>query len=674
MNKKIVQMEDFLNQYCMEYAKYTITDRAIVDLRDGCKPIHRRLIYSMYLDKLTHDKNRTKSAKACSSVMRLSPHGDTSVYGAAVRLANDSVNLNLIDGKGSFSSINMRDVQPGASRYTEMRLAKVTKELLNGINKNSVDFKDNYDNSMKEPCVLPVSFPLVLANANKGVAVGVASTICGYNMQELCENTARVMLKEESFVMYPDFSTYGFIIKDDKIAEQIHNTGRGSFRLRGKYHFKDNNIIFTEIPYTTTVEQIEEKVLDLIKLGKLKEVTDVNNFTGGDGLNLTIEVKKNADKQSVVDKLFTMTTLQDAFNCNFTVLHNDKPQVLGVKQILKHWCEFRLSTVKRIFTYDKEQISKELLFLRGLEKILIDIDKCIDIIKKSKTDEGIIKNLQEVFDLTLDQAEYISNMKLRNISKNNIDKQLKKIKDLEDKIKYIDILLTDESQLRELLATQLRELGREYHYDRKTPIIDVEEDKIKVEELLIDDYNCVCYLTESGYFKKVKSISNKGNNKLKDGDSIKTVLECNNKDELLVFGSDLCCYKFKLHTLQEDKLSNLGQYLPNVIGCGVLGMSILNEENKYICVIYKNNKLAKVDISSFATKQMRSKLANSLSNSEVFDILTFKDNDVKLKLTVTDDREKVIDLKDITTKSTRNTQGIRVINWKNVNIKNIKVL
>ena len=335
---KTKQMQDLLNVNCMDYAKYVITDRAIIDIRDGLKPIHRRIIWSFYNDGLLYNKNRTKSANACSSVLKYSPHGDSSVYQAAVRLANDSVNINLVDGKGSFGTVTSRDIQPGAMRYTEMRLSPITQELIRDIDKGIVDMVDNYDSSRKEPVVLPVGLPMALINPNLGIAVGLASNICGYDLKEVCQNAAKVMLKEEPFIMYPEFSTGEYIINNQDMFKQIHNIGRGTIRLRAKYKVENDSIVITNIPYTSTRESIIESVIDLVKSGTIKEVIDINDNSGIKGFDITIDIKKNTNIEMLMEKLYKLTPLENTFSANFTVLHEGKPKVLGVKDILKYWC------------------------------------------------------------------------------------------------------------------------------------------------------------------------------------------------------------------------------------------------------------------------------------------------------------------------------------------------
>ena len=457
---KTKQMQDLLNTNCMEYAKYVITDRAIVDLRDGMKPIHRRILWYMYKDGLHDNKSRTKSANACSSVLKYSPHGDSSVYQAAVRLANDSVNINLIDGKGSFGTITSRDTEPGASRYTEMRLAPITQDILKGIDKDIVDMVDNYDNSRKEPVVLPSALPMILLNPNLGIAVGLASNICGYHIQDICGNAARVMVGEESNVMHPEFSTGEYIIDNQKVFSQIHDTGRGSIRLRAKYKSDGNSISITNIPYTSTIESIIESVIEQVKKGTIKEVVDINDNSGLKGLEITIDVKKNTNIELLMEKLYKLTPLENTFSANFTVLHKGRPVVLGVKDILKYWCEFRVETAKRNILFDIDKLSSELELLYGLGKILTSIDECISTIKESTSDKDAILKLMKKYQLNLSQAEYVANTKIRSLNIDNINKQLNKIKDLEMKLNSSKQLLENEDDIRNMLSKEILDLGK----------------------------------------------------------------------------------------------------------------------------------------------------------------------------------------------------------------------
>ena len=561
---KTKQMQDLLNVNCMDYAKYVITDRAIIDIRDGLKPIHRRIIWSFYNDGLLYNKNRTKSANACSSVLKYSPHGDSSVYQAAVRLANDSVNINLVDGKGSFGTVTSRDIQPGAMRYTEMRLSPITQELIRDIDKGIVDMVDNYDSSRKEPVVLPVGLPMALINPNLGIAVGLASNICGYDLKEVCQNAAKVMLKEEPFIMYPEFSTGEYIINNQDMFKQIHNIGRGTIRLRAKYKVENDSIVITNIPYTSTRESIIESVIDLVKSGTIKEVIDINDNSGIKGFDITIDIKKNTNIEMLMEKLYKLTPLENTFSANFTVLHEGKPKVLGVKDILKYWCEFRIETMQRTLDYNINKLNSELMLMKGLSEILINLDECIKIIRDAESDEECIQSLMNKYNLNKIQAEYISNIKLRNLNKSSIQKQLLKIKNLEEKLKYSTELRNNENDIRRLLAEELISLGNKYSKPRKSELLDIADSK-PIEDILIEDYNLKILLSKEGYLKKVKLTSLRGSSeyKFKDGDSLLSLRQTSNKNDLLVFTTKQNCYKLKIHEIQDHKPSVLGLYLPS---------------------------------------------------------------------------------------------------------------
>ena len=664
---KIKQMQDLLDINCMEYARYVITDRAIVDIRDGMKPIHRRILWSMYNDGLLHNKNRTKSANACSSVLRYSPHGDASVYQAAVRLANDSVNINLIDGKGSFGTVTSRDISPGAMRYTEMRLAPITQELLKDINKDVVDMVDNYDNSRKEPEVLPSPLPMILINPNLGIAVGLASNICGYNIKDVCENAAKVMKGEECNVMYPEFSTGEHIINNPDIFSQIHNTGRGTIKLRAKYKVEGNSIVITNIPYTSTRETIIESVIELIKKGTIKEIIDINDNSGIKGFDITIDIKKNTNVELLMEKLYKLTPLENTFSANFTVLHEGKPRVLGVKDILNHWCDFRISTKKRSIIHDINKINKELELLHGLGKILTSINECIDIIKTSKSDKDAILKLMKTYQLNEIQADYVANTKIRSLNIDNINRQLNKIKELEDSFEKLNSLLQDDRSIRELLSKELIELGRKYNTPRKTTLLDLQDLKMD-EDVLIEDYNLNTVLSKDGYLKKVKLTSLRGASeyKFKDGDELLSLRQTSNKNDLLVFTSKQNCYKLKIHEIQDHKPSVLGLYLPSQLQLDedeYIVDVIPTNYSEEILIAYENGKVARVPLSSYKTKTNRTKLSNATYSEGIVGIHIYED--IKYIL-ATNDKALIFKGREIPLKTSRNTQGITVMKHSNM--------
>lgn len=659
---KTKQMQDLLNVNCMDYAKYVITDRAIIDIRDGLKPIHRRIIWSFYNDGLLYNKNRTKSANACSSVLKYSPHGDSSVYQAAVRLANDSVNINLVDGKGSFGTVTSRDIQPGAMRYTEMRLSPITQELIRDIDKGIVDMVDNYDSSRKEPVVLPVGLPMALINPNLGIAVGLASNICGYDLKEVCQNAAKVMLKEEPFIMYPEFSTGEYIINNQDMFKQIHNIGRGTIRLRAKYKVENDSIVITNIPYTSTRESIIESVIDLVKSGTIKEVIDINDNSGIKGFDITIDIKKNTNIEMLMEKLYKLTPLENTFSANFTVLHEGKPKVLGVKDILKYWCEFRIETMQRTLDYNINKLNSELMLMKGLSEILINLDECIKIIRNAESDEECIQSLMNKYNLNKIQAEYISNIKLRNLNKSSIQKQLLKIKNLEEKLKYSIELRNNENDIRRLLAEELISLGNKYSKPRKSELLDIADSK-PIEDILIEDYNLKIVLSKEGYLKKVKLTSLRGSSeyKFKDGDELLSLRQTSNKNDLLVFTTKQNCYKLKIHEIQDHKPSVLGLYLPSHLQLEEdehIVDVIPTDYSEEILIAYENGKVARVPLASYKTKTNRTKLSNSTYSENIAGMHIYEDTKYIL---ATEDKALIFKAKDIPLKSSRNTQGITVI-------------
>ena len=665
---KTKQMQDLLNVNCMDYAKYVITDRAIIDIRDGLKPIHRRIIWSFYNDGLLHNKNRTKSANACSSVLKYSPHGDSSVYQAAVRLANDSVNINLVDGKGSFGTVTSRDIQPGAMRYTEMRLSPITQELIKDIDKGIVDMVDNYDSSRKEPVVLPVGLPMALINPNLGIAVGLASNICGYDLKEVCQNAAKVMLKEEPFIMYPEFSTGEYIINNQDMFKQIHNIGRGTIRLRAKYKVENDSIVITNIPYTSTRESIIESVIDLVKSGTIKEVIDINDNSGIKGFDITIDIKKNTNIEMLMEKLYKLTPLENTFSANFTVLHEGKPKVLGVKDILKYWCEFRIETMQRTLDYNINKLNSELMLMKGLSEILINLDECIKIIRNAESDEECIQSLMNKYNLNKIQAEYISNIKLRNLNKSSIQKQLLKIKNLEEKLKYSIELRNNENDIRRLLAEELISLGNKYSKPRKSELLDIADSK-PIEDILIEDYNLNIVLSKEGYMKKVRLTSLRGASeyKFKDGDTLLSVRQTSNKNDLLIFTNKQNCYKLKIHEIQDHKPSVLGLYLPSHLQLDedeYIVDVIPTDYTEEILIAYVNGKVARVPLSSYKTKTNRTKLSNATHTERIAGIHIYEDT--KYILATIDNKALIFNAKDIPLKSSRNTQGITVMKHSNM--------
>lgn len=660
-------VENIVQDNMMDYSSDIIFDRALVSIESGIKPSQLRTLYAMYRNNIT---KLTKSQNVTGLITQYHPHG--SAYSAVVNMCQEDRHLNpLIDYEGNMGQHTSKALSAASERYTNIKLSKLALDGLKEIDSHYVEMIDTYDNKRKMPLYLPNKYPLVLTQSTEGMAVGMASKLPSFNLNEVNNAIIEYLTNGKKTTLIPDFATGGKILNNPNTIDSINKIGKGSIRLRGKFEVVEDSIIFNEIPYGVRREDVINKAIVAIKNGKLKECINVKDLTDLKGMKIKFVFKKNTNMESAVAKLFKLTPLEASFNCNMNVLYNGLPSAYGVWGIIDKWLTFRRSCLRNGIDYQINKIEKELHKLYGFKKIVSDIDKVIEIIRFS---EDVRKELKNTFSLDDIQSEYIEKTQLINLNEIKIKEQ---IKDIEDLINKKDKLIKDKNNigyLNEQIVNELKQINKQYQTPRRTEIVDNFEIDTKDKELLVEDYNCVCYLTKEGYFKKVKAISNKGNNKLKDGDEVKTVLECNNKDELLVFGSDLCCYKFKLYELEETKLSNLGLYLNKMINCEVLGISVLNDSNKFITVIYKNNKIAKVDLKSFETKQNRNKLAKSLNNNEVFDILTFEDTDKQLKLTVTDSREKIINLNEMITKSSRSTQGINVYTWKNQDIVKVEVI
>lgn len=651
---KAIELHDLLNKNCMDYAEYVILERAIPDVRDGNKNIHRRILWSMNLDGLQHNKNRTKSINASGSVLRFSPHGDSSVYQAMVRLTNDSVNYPLIDGKGSFGSITSKEIQPGAARYTEMRLAPISQEYLTNINKDAVNMQDNYDNTRLEPEVLPVSFPAILCQPNIGIAVGIASNICPFPLTDVIDNTIHAIKGEELKVMIPDFTTGGYIVYDEAALKKIHNTGQGGIKIRCKYHIENNSIVITEIPYTTTRESIINSIITLVKDGKIKDIVDVNDYSGKKGLNITIDVKKNVNIDSLMKKLYKLTPLEDSFSCNFTVINHDKPMVLGIPQILKEWVKFREDTVKRILSYDLTQKKEKYHLLLGLEKILADVDKAIDIIKKSD-DNNIIVSLQDYFNIDSVQAEYIANMKLRNINTTNITKQLMAIKTLKTEINDLINKINSKDEINKIIINDLERVKKNYGRER---ISGITYDLFDYNDKdLIEEYNCRIVYTKN-YIKK--HLKQSDNHKVKEGEIIINDIATNNKSTLLVFTNKANRYKIPVYELEDLTPSAYGQFIPSLIqleeGEEVIKIVSVDDSSKgYIVSVFENGKVAKVSIKSFMSNNK--KLMNCFNTESKLISIGYIEKDKDVFILSSEGKGLIFNTERINSKSSRNTQG-----------------
>lgn len=662
----------------MPYAMSVIVSRAIPEI-DGFKPSHRKLLYTMYKMGLLKG-NKTKSANVVGQTMKLNPHGDMAIYETLVRLTRGHAALlhPFIDSKGNFGKQYSRDMAFAAPRYTEVKLDEICTELFKDIDKNTVDFIDNYDGTLKEPTLLPATFPSILVNSNQGIAVGMASNMCSFNLNEVCETTIAYLRNENidigKTLIAPDLASGGQLIYNEKEMKRIYKTGRGTFKLRAKYRFdKQNNCVeIYEIPYTTTCEAIIDKIIELVKAGKVKDITDVRDETDLNGLKITLDLKRNADPDKLMNILFKLTPLQDSFSCNFNLLINGKPQVLGIKGILREWTAFRINCIRRQITFDIEKKSEKLHLLKGLKKILLDIDKAIKIIRHTEQDAEVIPNLMKGFGIDEPQAEFIAEIRLRNLNKEYILKRTNEIDNLEKEIADLKATLEDERKIKNIIIKQLKEIAKKYGQNRRTEIIHEEHIEEITHEHLIEDYNLKIFFTGQNYLKKIPLTSLRGNSdqKLKDDDVVTQEIETTNKSDLLLFSNKHTVYKLKIHEINDCKASNLGEYLPNLLE--------LDEDEEIIYIVatdhyqgnmlfaFDNGKIAKIDLSSYATKTNRKKLANAYCDKAklVFIIYLEPEQDVDLVAFSSINKVLIFNTSNINAKTTRDSQGVQVLRSK----------
>lgn len=688
MTKPIIEEQritDTLEQNYMPYAMSVIISRAIPEI-DGFKPSHRKLLYTMYKMGLLTG-NRTKSANVVGQTMRLNPHGDMAIYETMVRLTegNGSLLLPLVDSKGNFGRQYSRDMAFAASRYTEVRLSKVCGEVFRDMDKDTIDFVDNYDGTMKEPVLLPTTFPNILANPNQGIAVGMASNICSFNLGELCEATILVMKDPEADLLdvmpAPDFPFGASIIYNREEMAEIYKTGRGSFKMRAKYEYdkKQNCIDIKEIPYTTTVEAIVEKIVDLVKAGKVKEISDIRDETDKKGLKLTIDLKRGTDPDKLMTKLYRMTPLQDSFGCNFNILVEGSPMVLGVNDIICEWLRFRRSCVLRSVAFDIAKKSEKLHLLQGLELILLDIDKAIKIVRETEEDAQVVPNLMNGFGIDEVQAEYVAEIKLRNLNKDYILKRTAEIEKLKEEIADLEAVQKSKARVNKIIEKQLKEVAKKFGFERRTELISDENinDSVKEEEV-IEDYAVKIFRTKQNYIKKISLVAlrTSGEQRLKEDDELIQEVEISNRNELLFFVSNGDVYKIKANDIPDGKASQLGEYIPNILGMtdkgDIIGMVISGDYSGHVLFCFENGKCAKIPLKSYETKSNRRKLTGGFSTkSPVVGMLYLKeDGEVMLKSNA--DKALTVNTDKIPEKTTRSSQGVNVMTLrKNAVIKEI---
>ena len=660
----------------MPYAMSVILSRAIPEI-DGFKPSHRKLLYMMYKMGLLNG-GRTKSANIVGATMKLNPHGNSAIYDTMVRLSRgyEALLHPYVDSKGNFGKFYSRDMAWAASRYTEAKLDAICNELFRDIDKDTVDFVDNYDNTMKEPSLLPVAFPSVLVNANTGIAVGMASNICSFNLREICETTAALIRDPDhdikSTLPAPDFTGGCQIIYDENVINQVYETGRGSIKLRAKYVYDKsaNCIDILSIPATTTCEVIIEKVIDLVKQGKVKEISDIRDETGIDGLKITIDLKRGVDADKLMTKLYRFTTLEDSYACNFNVLIAGVPRVLGVKALLEEWIAFRIECVRRRTYFDRNKKADKLHLLRGLEKILLDIDKAVKIIRETDEESEVVPNLMIGFGIDEIQAEYVAEIKLRHLNREYILKRTKDLEDLEKEIAELDEILKSKARIKTVIVKELKSIAEKYGQPRKSIIIYDDVARYEEETVEIPDYPVNLFFTKEGYFKKItpQSLRMSGEQKLKDGDEIIQELEFTNNCDLLFFTDKCQVYKAKADDFAQTKASVLGDYVAAKLGFdegeNAVKMVVTKDYKGMLLFAFENGKAAKVPLESYATKTNRKKLTGAYSDKSPLVGLLYMTEDEEVLFKASSGNMLLVHTGALALKTTRSTQGVAVLKPK----------
>lgn len=673
VDQKIV---DTIENNFMPYAMSVIMSRAIPEI-DGFKPSHRKILYMMYKMGLLTGA-RAKSAKIVGQVMQLNPHGDAAIYDTMVRLSKgyEALLHPYVDSKGNFGKAFSRDMMWAASRYTEAKLEKICAELFADIDKDTVDMVDNFDNSMKEPALLPVTFPSVLVNANTGIAVGMASSICSFNLEEVCKTTIE-LLRDPKFdvsetLKAPDFAGGGLLVYDKAAMDEIYNTGRGSFKVRARYSFDKSNscIEITEIPPTTTSEAIIDKVIEKVKAGSLREISDIRDETDLSGLKITIDVKRGTDPDKLMKKLYASTPLQDSFSCNFNVLINGMPRVLGVRELLGEWIEFRSGCVRRRTAFDLKRATDRLHLLRGLEKILLDIDKAISIIRNTEEESEVVPNLMIGFRIDKIQAEYVAEIKLRHLNKEYILKRLQDIDRLEEAIKDLNDILENPKRIKQIIIYELKEVVKKYAKPRKTEIIysvELEEETVEPD---IPEYPVTVFFTKGGYFKKITPLSLRmsSTQKLKDGDEIAETVETTNSSELLFFTNKRQVYKSRACDFDDTKASVLGDYVAAKLemeeGELPVYMAVTSDYSGYMMFFFENGKAAKVNLDAYRTVTKRKKLIKAFSDKSPVAAVMQLAADEEIVVISSAGRHLLLNTAVILPKTTKDTIGVGVMTLK----------
>ena len=668
---------DTLETNYMPYAMSVIVSRALPEI-DGFKPAHRKLLYTMYEMGLLKG-NRTKSANIVGSTMHLNPHGDAAIYDTMVRMgrSNESLLVPFVDSKGNFGKAYSRDMAYAAARYTEAKLEPVCDELFRDIDKDTVDFVPNYDGTTTEPTLLPVTFPTILANNTLGIAVGMASNICSFNLEELCNATIALMKDPQAdlreIIPAPDFVGGGTILYDAAEMQNVLENGRGSVRVRAKWSYdKENNCIdVTQIPPTTTVEAIMDKITELVKLGKIREISDMRDETDLNGLKLTLDLKRGVDADKLMAKLFKATPLEDSFSCNFNILVSGQPRVMGVREILKEWTAFRVECVRRRTYYDLHGKEKRLHLLQGLAAILLDIDKAIRIIRTTEEETEVVPNLMIGFGIDEVQADYVAEIKLRHLNREYILKRTGEIEQLEKDIADLNDVLAKPARIRRIIINELNDVAKKYGKPRCSEILyDLPEEDAAAEEEAVPDYPVTVFFTREGYFKKIppQSLRTAGAHKLKEGDEIIQQLETRNNVEALFFTDKQQVYKVRLAELEDGKVAQMGIFIPGRLGMdegeNVLSMVITGDYSGFMLFFFASGKCAKIPLSSYATKQNRRKLLKAYSDKEPLAMMLYLPEETELAIRTSASRMLLVGTAQIAAKTTRDSQGVAVVTLK----------
>lgn len=667
---------DTLKQNYMPYAMSVILSRALPEI-DGFKPSHRKLLYTMYNMGLLQG-NTIKSANIVGRTMQLNPHGDASIYETMIRLSrgNETLLYPYVESKGNFGKAYSKNMMYAASRYTEAKLAPISKELFEDINKNTVDFVPNYDNTMTEPTLLPVTFPSILCNVTTGIAVGMASSIASFNLRELCDTTI-ALIKNPSHEVAdtlpaPDFIGGGYIIYDKKELDKIYSTGRGSVKIRSKYSYDKsyNCIDITEIPPTTTSEAIIDKIVELVKTNKVKEISDIRDETDLKGLRITIDLKRGIDADKLMTKLYKLTPLEDTFSCNFNVLIKGTPKVLGVAEILKEWIEFRLECVRRRTQFTLDKKAERLHLLQGLEKILLDIDKAIKIIRETDSESEVVPNLMIGFGIDQTQAEYVAEIKLRHLNREYILKRTKDIEALIKEIAELEGILENKNKQKKIIIKELDEVGNKYSGERRTQILYEVEEFDTAQIQAAEDYPVTLFITKEGYLNKIRTANLRmsGEQKVKEGDYVEKQFECSNKDEILAFTDKAQVYKAKVDDFPDSKASQLGTYVHGKLDMEldekVVFICVIREYKGYMIFAYENGKVAKVDITAYQTKTNRKKLLKAYSLKNPLACCDYIEEDSELVLCSTSGRMLILNTAALNAKAAKDTIGVSVMTQK----------